>query len=651
MGIIQLLDTATTNKIAAGEVVADPASVVKELVENALDAGSTRITVETVSGGIGLIKVSDNGSGIGREDIETAFMRHATSKIRSFTDLDSVATMGFRGEALASIAAVAKVTLTTRLQGSNEGFEIRGAAGVFEKPRPVGCAAGTTIEVADLFYNVPARRKFLKSAARETAKVNEIVSRLAIGNPHVAVKLKNDGKLIFETYGNDDLLAAIAVVIGKGTAEHLVPLQSETQGWTIRGFVSTPFHTRSSRKSQYFYVNKRWVANPGFRYALDHAYRTMIPKGRYPVAVLFLETNAPLIDVNVDPTKNTVRISNEKPLLDFLTAAVRDTLSDNRRKKGINGVKGDGADGSNAPGRNYSYKQISAKQISAALDFLPHRIGTGTKADSHDPESNQSGGFSEGNASETHSPATPASPEPVTKVGYPKVGHLQRTHQAGEWPQTGSYTFETPGEPPGEEYPNEEHPAEAPRDSLPFKVLGQLAASFILYEQGQDLYIADQHAAHERIRYEAIANSPAREATQLVIPQTVELSPRQIALVEQLSEELENTGFQFEFFGRNFIVLREVPIELSFSNPEASFTELMELTEDYIGSMGSLRQAFLFSLACKTAVKAGQVLSHDEMEAIIEGLAQCREPWTCPHGRPTTVRISKEMLLKAFKRI
>lgn len=607
MGIIRLLDTATTNKIAAGEVVASPASVVKELVENSLDAGSSRITIEIVSGGIGLIKVADNGSGIVPEDIEKAFMRHATSKIQAFRDLDTVTTMGFRGEALASIAAVSRITLTSKQQGNNEGVQLSVEGGCSGKPVPVGCAEGTTVEVVDLFYNVPVRKKFLKSPSRETAGVNEIVSRLALGNPHVAIRLKNDGKLIFETFGDNDLLAAAAAILGKGIAEHLIPVNLAAEGWRIQGFVSMPFYTRSSRKSQYFYVNKRWITNPGMRYALDHAYRAVIPKGRYPVAILFLETPGPLVDVNVDPTKNTVRISDEKTVLDLVINGVREALSDNRRAKK---VECDNLGGEEHKG-NYSYKQITA-----ALDH-----------------------FSGGTVAEPWQAVDFGTPESDTQPFVSPDGDKTNIVAEGVYQDLAAQ--------------NEIKPAAEQSSSvnpLPFNVLAQLAASYILYEKEQDLYIVDQHAAHERIRYEAISNAPSKEVTQLVLPQTVVLSPAQIALIEQLSEELEETGFQFDFFGGNFIVLREVPIELSFGNPEVVFTELMELTEDNLGSFGDLREAFVFSLACKTAVKAGQPLSQEEMEALVEGLAQCQDPLTCPHGRPTTICLSKKMLLKEFKR-
>lgn len=592
MGIIQLLDTATTNKIAAGEVVADPASVVKELVENSLDAGSTRISVEITGGGIDLIKVSDNGCGISHGDIEASFLRHATSKIRTFNDLETVESMGFRGEALASIAAVCRVTLTSRARGEIEGCRMTVEGGVSCKPAAVGCAEGTTVEAANLFFNVPVRRKFLKSTGRETAAVNEVVSRLALGHPRTAFKLKNDGKLIFETYGSNDLLAAIAAILGKDSADHLIPVFSSSGEWDIKGYISKPFYTRSSRKFQYFYINQRWVANPSLRYALDHAYRTLVPKGRYPLAVLYLETKKPSVDVNVDPTKNTVRINNEKAILDFLVDSVRNALSNNRREKEIVREKG-----------RYLLSDIPI----ASVYVPPHRQAEASPADA---------------GSKT-------------------------AKETSEVPLCHWHSVNIPGD---QDILNYTSWACSNKALLPFKVLAQLAASYILYEKGNNLYIIDQHAAHERIRYETLIDTDAADARQLVIPQTICLSPRQVALVEQLSEHLAKAGFQFDFFGGSFIVLREIPVELSFADPEAAFLELLELTDENLGSTKNLQEAMIMSLACKTSVKAGQTLAFEEMESLIQELNACKDPLTCPHGRPTTICISEGMLMKEFER-
>ena len=595
MGIIRLLDTATTNKIAAGEVVSDPASVVKELMENSLDAGGTRINVEINGGGTASIKVSDNGCGIAPDDMEKAFIRHATSKIKGFDDLDNVATMGFRGEALASIAAVSKVSLTSRAKGNYEGFRLTVEAGIPGKPQSVGCAEGTTVEVVDLFYNVPARRKFLKSPGRETAAANEVVTRLTLGSPHAAVKLKNSGRTIFETYGRG-LISAISSVLGRDTAEHLIPVEKHFKEWSIYGFVSSPFYTRSSRRFQYFYVNSRWVANRNFRYVLDHAYRTLVPKGRYPIAVLFLETAGPFIDVNVDPTKNTIRIKDEKTVLDLIIDSVRNSLLDNRENKRIY---------TPAPAvlTKSSNKNNSFFQTSISTELLP--------------ETNTS-----------------------RKQGYDAGKPVEDTTGSG-----GNLPVHTHED-------SNKYTAGIEEDTgSPFKVLAQLAGMYILYEKDKDLYIVDQHAAHERIRYESIKKRKLIEARQLVIPQTITLSPSQAALLEQLEENMARAGFQFEHFGGNFIVLREIPVELSSSSTEAVFLELLELTDSNLGSVKNLEEVFLISLACKTAVKAGQILTVDEMESIVEELSLCQNPLTCPHGRPTTICLSEGMLLKEFKRV
>lgn len=590
MGIIQLLDTKTANKIAAGEVVVNPASVVKELVENSLDAGSTRITVEIISGGTECIKVTDNGGGIAFDDLETAFKRHATSKIKNFEDLNSVLTMGFRGEALAAIASVSKVTLTSRTKGSNEGNRIVVEAGLSQPPAPVGCAEGTTIEVWDLFYNVPARRKFLKSISRETAAVNEVMSRLAMGFPQTAIKLKNDGKVVFETYGNGDLLSTIVSILGKDTSEQLIPVEKASQGSSVKGFISNPFYGRSSRKYQYFYLNRRWISNQSMRYALDHAYRTMLPKGRFPTAVLFIETNSTLVDVNVDPTKNTVRINNEKAVLDLIIAAARDALS------------------AQGPGKTVENDQRGKNRFS----FPEQRDNFGER-------SPNMAVFSAREIWESYRPEINPREEYQKKTTFlPAAGDEGEAEEKG----TGDH-----------------------------RILAQLDNSYILYEKDKSLFIVDQHAAHEKVRYEAIKSSLAIEGRQLVLPQTISLNPRQMALIEQFSESLQRAGFQFDYFGDNWVVLREIPIEISFGDPKEVFLEILDETDSNLASCQHPGEAFIISFACKTAVKAGQKLSVEEMESLLEALLRCKEPQTCPHGRPTTICLSAGALLKEFKRI
>ncbi len=587
MGIIQLLDTKTANKIAAGEVVINPASVVKELVENSLDAGSTRITVEILSGGMELIKVIDNGTGIHPGDLETAFKRHATSKIKHFEDLNTVSTMGFRGEALAAIAAVSKVCLTSRTRGNNGGNRVLVEGGISQPPIPIGCAEGTTVEVAHLFYNVPARRKFLKSTSRETAAVNEVVSRLAMGFPETAMKLKNDGRTVFETYGTGDIFSTIVAILGKDTGGQLIPVNNTAGGLSLTGFVSNPFFGRSSRKYQYFYVNQRWVANTSMRYALDHAYRTLLPKGRYPTAILFLETNPALVDVNVDPTKHTVRISNEKVVLDFIIGSVRSALSNDVRGKTI---ESESRGYSTTVPQQYPVKESPAAEMT---------IFEGTKL----------------------------------QIPYQiDSGLLQESEKI--FASKASASVE-----------------EKREDWVEYQVLAQLAKSYILYEKEKSLYIVDQHAAHEKVRYEAIKGAGKSEARQLVIPQTVSLNPRQMALVEQLSEIFTEAGFQFDYFGGSWVVLREIPVEISYANPEEIFLEILDMTENNQDHCPDVKEAFIRSLACKTAVKAGQTLSPDEMESLLEALFACMEPQTCPHGRPTTICISAGLLLKEFKRV
>lgn len=605
MGNIKLLDINTVNKIAAGEVVINPASVVKELVENSLDAGSTRITVEIVSGGIEQIKVTDNGTGILPEDMEYAFKRHATSKITQFEDLKTVDTLGFRGEALASIAAVSRVKLTSRRRGETGGSRIFVEAGVQQSPVPIGCAEGTTMKVNDLFFNVPARHKFLKSISRETAAVNEVVSRLAMAFPNTAFKLKNNGRMIFETYGDGNLLSTISAILGREAASQMVPVNSFSENFNLKGFVSNPFYGRSSRKYQYFYVNQRWVANPSLRYALDHVYRTYLTKGRYPAVVLLLETKAPLVDVNVDPTKNTLRFAKEKEVIDFIIDSVRNALS-GRPRTNITG------------------------------DFGEYKIMPGKEEGHYRKRGQIAGHFPE-------------------KEGGQEAQQLGIRGWEKDMPEHANYIHgwrkTLTAADPGPTVWNAENRENIKEDYGDYGVLAQLAGRYILYEKNRNLYVVDQHAAHERVRYESIKEAGTNEVRQLVVPQTVFLTPPQMALVEQLSDILEAAGFQFDYFGDDTLVLREIPIEAAGTDPGEVLSEILDGTDTHLDSCMTLKEAFITSLACATAVKAGQVLSQEEMESLLEALFSCTEPRTCPHGRPTTLCISETQMLKEFKRV
>jgi len=580
LGSIVVLDPSIANKIAAGEVVANPASVVKELVENSIDAGSSRISVEIVSGGKEKIKVTDNGLGMDREDIELAFHRHATSKIKTFEDLNNISTMGFRGEALASIAAVSRVIMTSKPRGDSEGFRIEIEAGKIKSITPVGCAEGTTVEVSDLFFNTPARKKFLKSSSRETYLVNEIMTRYALGFSGIAIRLKNDSKTVFETHGNNKLIESIATIYGMDAAQNVMQVQGSQNGWSIQGYISKPFFTKGNRKYQHFFINGRWVANKDLRVALDNAYRSLIPKGRYPLAVLFLNTEKSIVDVNTDPTKNTVRIKGEKDLVDIITNLLKVYIYPKKylKERGQGGI---------------TVKATSEKNL----------IGEGSQVEFKNAAFNFK---------------------------------TSLTHSKDYSENNNQLVFKEKEQ----KYPDLTGP----------RVIGQHNATYIIYELNESLYIVDQHAAHERVRYEELLKKENQVPRQLIVPKKLELTAAQIPIFNEVKYLLEEIGICAEFFGGNSIVLREIPVAVNETNCDKLFLDVLDELAAGTRIKEIQKDDVIKQLACKTSIKAGQPLSMREMEALLAELFATDNPMTCPHGRPTTIIISNKALYKEFSR-
>jgi len=575
LGSIIILDPTVSNKIAAGEIVVNPASVVKELIENSIDAGSSRISVEIYSGGVEKIKVSDNGCGMDEEDIKLSYLRHATSKLKNFEDLSCIKTMGFRGEALASIAAVSKMIITSKRKGETQGYRLEVEGGKIKNFSAVGCPEGTTVEVENLFYNTPARKKFLKSSSKETYFVNETVTRYALGFPNIAVRLSNNGSVVYQTLGTGRLIDCIAEIFGFGAVENIIEIHEKENSWLLYGCISKPFYTKGSHRYQYFYINKRWVANKILRKAIDEAYYTLIPKNRYPMAVLFLNITASLIDVNVDPTKNTVRIKNEQNIIDFLKNSVKKNLFKNR------------------------FSEI--KKLSS--DFEKKKINK-INIGSADEKSSQINEFNN-----EDSAAFSKKDDNVLK-------ELQL-----------EYTADIP------------------------QIIGQHNASFIICSLGKDLYIVDQHAAHERIRYEEYQKKENLKARQLIFPKKLDLSASQTAIIDEIKNELTEFGFGLEPFGGNSFVLREVPIFLDERSADVFLLDIIdELVEEKDKGKKIKKDDFIKKMACRSSVKAGQKLSPQEMETLISKLFSLENPLTCPHGRPTAVIISGSKLLTEFLR-
>ncbi|NLO88929.1 MAG: DNA mismatch repair endonuclease MutL [Clostridia bacterium] len=595
MGSIIILDPTVSNKIAAGEIVVNPSSVVKELIENSIDAGSSRISVEIYSGGVEKIKVSDNGWGMDEEDIKLSPLRHATSKLKNFEDLSDIKTMGFRGEALASIAAVSKMIITSKRKGETQGYRLEVQGGKTKDFSVVGCPEGTTVEVENLFYNTPARKKFLKSSSKETYFVNETVTKYALGFPNIAFRLSNNGSVVYQTLGTGRLMDCIAEIFGLRVVENLIEIHERENSWLLHGCISKPFYTKGSHRYQYFYINNRWVANKILRKAVDEAYYTLIPKNRYPMAVLFLNITPTLIDVNADPTKNTVRIKNEQNIMDFIKNSVKKNLFKNRFSE-IKKISSDFD--------KFDKKGVKKTNIVSA-DFSVHEKPF--KINEFSNEFNNEFNVEVKNEnSEVFS-----------------VKRDDKILKEQQW----------------------EYTADIPR------IIGQHNASFIICSLGKDLYIVDQHAAHERIKYEEYKKKENLKARQLIFPKKLDLSPPQTAVIDEIKNELTEFGFGLEPFGGNSFVLREVPAFLDEGSADVFLLDVIdELVEEKDKGKKINREDFIKKMACRSSVKAGQKLSPQEMEALINKLFSLEHPLTCPHGRPTAIIIPGNKLLSEFLR-
>ena len=567
-------------KIAAGEVVQDPASVVKELVENSIDAGATRIEVEIERGGKELIRVSDNGEGIEREDVDRAFMRHATSKLTDERDLARIETLGFRGEALAAISAVSTVNLTTRTKQSIEGTLYAIERNREVKCEETGCAPGTCIEVRDLFYNTPARLKYLKSDSHEASAVHDIVTRLALARPDISFKLVSGGRTLINTPGNRNLEDTVAAVYGRNTLEDLFPVKCRAEGLTITGLVSKPHGSRSNRSYQSFFINGRFVRSRLIAKALEDAYRTLIMVNRYPMAVLHFKLDTEAVDVNVHPAKLEVKFKEEEKIRGAVYNCIRTALEKGRW-------------------------------------IVP------APAKTHDLYNK---------------------PESI-----PERPALQRNAETVQKPRVMEETVE---------YNRIEmdNNIEGGSSKLPpMKVVGQFLSTFILAE-GQDcVYIIDQHAAHERIMYEQLTEHLKRgklASQALLEPVVVDVSPIEMEAVRENLSLLSAIGYIIDEFGAGSLLVRAVPVFFGVPQSKEFLNEVISgLIRQADKDRQELKQDDIIKMACKKAVKANQKLSLSEMDNLIHQLMKTDMPFTCPHGRPVFVTLTRYQLEKMFKRI
>ncbi len=779
MGNIVLLDDLTINKIAAGEVIERPASVIKEMVENSIDAGATNITVEIKNGGISYIKVTDNGKGIAEDDMEMAFERHATSKIRSADDLNTVMSMGFRGEALASITAIANVEMVSKPANQANGYRIVVEGGKVLEKGETGCANGTTITVTNLFYNTPVRYKFLKKDFTEAGYIEDAVTRIALVHPEIAIKLVNTGKTIIQTNGNGDLKSVIYSIYGKDIAQGVIPTDYEYEGMHIYGVIGKPEIARSNRSNQLFFVNKRYVKDKSLSSAAERAYKGMIPIGKFSFLILNIDMNPSKVDVNVHPAKLEVRFEEENVVFKAVYHAIKDTLlkselvadtdhtsSMSRTESGLFGNK-------NKNGEETIVEQIyKARKENGIPESLRHTTNTSTTT----PEIPTSGilngaGMSEieksqevlrklqeikdkliqespelkakleqekelkytTNAEDTTIPVEEENEEyktekaeeetskEETKQPELKVDLLEEIAKANQKPINLKEEVEKALEPSKdneEELPKalqeenesektaeqessgeyskefeemylrlfgtkpvrghnldikeEENDGENAQDIATaenisvfenieeykkptYKFIGIVFKTYIIIEIDKEMYIIDQHAAHERILYEKVKanyyNDENKDSQLMLLPDIITLTHKEMEIARDNMKMFRKAGFMLEEFGENTIKLTGVPeMCLDLETKEMFLETLDEINSVSRTAKQEVEERFIATVACKAAVKANMALTKEEVDSLMDKLLELPNPFTCPHGRPTAIKMSKYDIERKFAR-
>lgn len=639
---IKVLSTLVSNQIAAGEVIERPASVVKELVENAIDAMSKSVTVETTGGGIEYIRVADNGGGINADDVRTAFMRHATSKISESTDLERIATLGFRGEALASIASVARVSIKTRTHGNDYGtlFVIEG--GEEKELSQCGCPEGTTVEIRDLFFNVPARLKFLKNPRSESAYIADYIARMIMARPNVAFTLIQNGNTVYKSAGDGNLFNAIYAVYGSGVIDNLRRLSYDDGYIKITGYVGTETLSQSTRAKQSFVVNGRYIKSQKLSYAVQRAFETRIMKGKFPFIVLNIAISSHEIDVNVHPNKLDVRFKNEERVCNSVTKTVLAALVNT----GIADANIEKTSIKTAINEASSAKVQTSKIVGRSTDTAPNsrifkedeRIIWGNMLSAERPStlseysvSNLQACYrSESNRDELNPFPARAADMGESEETVPTVLIKKRAVSA-EQTQINETLLEKENS----------------------EVKGCLFDTYWIIEQGNTVFFLDQHAAHERKLYNEYINVPEKPQSQvLLVPQTVKLDAREYdTLINNLSE-LETIGFDIEDFGAMTISVRAVPAFIDSLHIGSFISDAVAAIRSFgKKAQSELLRASLIQSACKHAIKAGQRISDEEIQALLEYYSANGAPLTCPHGRPVMVKMTKKDFEKMFKRV
>lgn len=619
MSEINVLSPQVSALIAAGEVVERPSSVIKELVENSIDAGARSITVEIKNGGITYMRVTDDGKGMERDDIPLAITAHATSKIKNADDLESIKSLGFRGEALHSVAAVSTMEILTARKGNSEGSFARVVGGKLEEVSPAGCPEGTTITVRELFYNTPARMKFLKKDSSEAGLCEDVVRRTALARPDISVRFINSGKEIFFTPGDNILRNAVYSIYGKDVAAAMIDADYTENGIHVYGLVGKAELSRGNRNYQTFFVNGRCVINRTLYFALQESYRSHMMTGRFPAAVLNIDLNPALCDVNVHPSKAEIKFADDRAVSGAVYWAAKNALYSVTEQREMQLEK------RNEP----QIKENAEKkpQISASEPIYKSKESVQIKK----PYEAVFKSYASPKASE---------PDPAPKM----------------YIQTPNEIYSAPPEEKNEEKKTEilqsVMQTKAVEEEPEIRILGQLFGTYIVAEYGDSMIMADQHAAHERLIYEELVSGKGNPASQvLLMPETLVLTGAEFGIYSDNADFFAEAGFEIEEFGHNTVRISMIPVSLDLSDAASSVTEMISVLGAGREKISALRDKALYTVACKAALKAGQKLSESEQKELIKNVLALSGQATCPHGRPVILKLTKHQIEKQFKRI
>lgn len=696
MGNIVLLDDLTINKIAAGEVIERPASVVKELVENSIDAGATNINIEIKNGGISYIRITDNGKGIMPDDMEMAFERHATSKIRNASDLETVTSMGFRGEALASIAAISKVEMISKTEENEIGYKVNVQAGKIINKEETGCSKGTIITITDLFFNTPVRYKFLKKDFTEAGYIEDVITRIALIHPEIAIKLTNSGKTIIQTSGNGDIKSVVYGIYGKDVADNILEVNYQYEDIKVTGVIGKPVIARSNRGNQIFFVNKRYIKDKTLTSAAEQAFKGLLTIGKYGFLILNIEMSPSKVDVNVHPAKLEVRFQDENTIFKAVYHAIKETLLKGELVPEDKPVEIKRQETIVTPGEteikkesikfsDLLQKMVSKKEEKEVEDSFEYKAnpiaeiysnkyGVREEEESYKIQNKQ---ITEETAEEDELSKMDTQVINTQEINEKIMGkiteldNLKIEENSKNFEEMYAKTFgnlpktENKEEPKDETKVKTEELEMAEKISMfdnmkdktipKYKFIGIAFATYIIIEIDNELYIIDQHAAHERIMYEKIKKNfysdGEKDSQLMLLPDIINLTHKEMDIAKENIPVFEKAGFMLEQFGENTIKLTGVPnICIDLDTKQLFLETLDEINTVARTAKQEIEEKFIATLACKSAVKANMVLTKDEVDNLMKQLLVLPNPFTCPHGRPTAIHLTKNDIEKKFSR-